>query len=192
MKPCLLVIDFINEIVHENGKAPSSADYVKTYDVISKANQAIQIARSHGSLIIFVKVAFSPEYFELPGHSPLFSKALSKDAFKIGDWGTEFYEHLDYKKTDAMFIKPRVSAFYATPLEAFLRAKQIDTLFLCGVSTNNAIQSTARDAHDRDYQVIVLQDACGAKDKHTHENSITLLKDISNVITVDHLEAYLK
>src|SRR5689334_21718484 len=122
MKPCLLVMDFINEIVHEKGKAPSCAAYVKEHNVIAKANQAIQIARDKAGLIIFVKVGFSPEYYELPKTSPIFSGAQAKNAFKIGEWGTEFHEALDYKKSDAMLIKPRVSAFYATPLEAILRA----------------------------------------------------------------------
>src|SRR5690348_8756188 len=112
MKYCLLVIDFINEIVHEKGKSPSCANYVKEHNVIQKANQAIQMARDHGMLVLFVKVGFSPEYYELPRSSPMFGKALEKNAFKLGEWGTEFHELLDYKKSDATLIKPRVSVFY--------------------------------------------------------------------------------
>lgn len=190
MNSCLLVIDFINEIVNEKGKAPSCANYVKEHNIIQKANSAIQLARDFSSLILFVKVAFSPEYYELPSNSPVFSGAKAKDAFKIGEWGTEFHELLDYQQSDAMLVKTRVSSFYATPLEAFLRAKRIDTLFLAGVSTNNAIQATARDAHDRDYRVIILEDACGAKDKQHHENTLTLLKDVSIITSVDQMTSY--
>ena len=187
MQSCLLVIDFINEIVHENGKAPSCASYVKNHDVIAKANQAIRVFRDQANLIIFVKVGFSAGYKELPKQSPIFSGALAKNAFKIGEWGTEFHESLDYNSSDAMVVKPRVSAFYATPLEAFLRANQIDTIFLSGVSTNNAIQATARDAHDRDYRVMILEDACGAKDQQYHENTLMLLKDFSTITTTDKM-----
>lgn len=190
MKSCLLVIDFINEIVHEKGKAPSCANYVKDYNVIQNANIAIQIAREQSILILFIKVAFSPGYNELPLTSPLFSGAKAKEAFKLGEWGTRFHEDLIYKPTDVTIIKPRVNPFYATTLEAFLRANQISKIFLTGVSTNNAIQAAARDAHDRDYQVIILEDACGAKDKHHHENTLLLLKDVANITTVSQMKSF--
>ncbi len=189
MKACLLVIDFINEIIHENGKAPSCHDYVKEHHVLKQANAAIKLARDAAIPIIFVTVGFSSEYYETPKTSPVFSGAPGKGAFKLGEWGTAFHDDLDYKKFDAVVTKPRVSPFYATALEAFLRAQQIDTVILSGVSTNNAIQAAARDAHDRDYKVIILEDACGAKNRQTHENTLALVKDFSEVIRVKDLEA---
>jgi nicotinamidase-related amidase len=188
MKACLLVIDYINEITHAKGKAPSCAAFVKDYQVIEKTNAAIEFARKHSMLIIFVKIGFSGNYYEIPSQSPVFSGAPSKDAFKLNEWGTEFNEDLNYKLTDAVIIKPRVSPFYATALEAYLRGQKIDTLIICGVSTNNAVQAAARDAHDRDYRVIILEDACGAKNLQTHENTLALLKDFSEVIKVEELK----
>jgi ureidoacrylate peracid hydrolase len=184
MKPALLVIDFINDIVHENGKSNSCFNYVKEFEVIQKTNEAIKIARNHDIPIFFVKIGFSQQYNELPKTSPVFSGAQQKNAFKLGEWGTEFHETLDYHPSDIVIVKPRISPFYATALEAFLHAQQIDTLILSGVSTNNAIQSAARDGHDRDYQIIVLEDACGAKNKETHHNTLSLIKDFSSGIPV--------
>lgn len=192
MKPCLLVIDFINEIVHEQGKAPSCANYVKEHGVMIKANAAIKVAREQAMLLLFVKVGFSAEYYELPRTSPVFSGAIAKNAFILGEWGTEFHELLAYQSSDAVIVKPRVSPFYATPLEAFLRAQHIDTLFLSGVSTNNAVQAAARDAHDRDYRVIVLEDACGAKDQQHHDNALMLVKDVATIAKVEQMVAIAK
>ncbi len=186
-KPCLLVIDFINDIVHEKGKAPSCAGFVQEHDVLAKANAAIKIAREHDWLIIFVKVAFSQNYLEIPSHSPVFRSAPTKGAFKLGDWGTEFHSGLEYQSTDPVIVKPRVSAFYATPLEAYLRAQQIDTLIISGVSTNNAVQATARDGHDRDYRIIILKDACGAMNQQIHDNTLGLLEHLATVTTVDQV-----
>ena len=98
--------------------------------------------------------------------------------------GKAFHDYLNYQPSDIVVIKHRVSPFYATSLEALLRAQQIDTLIICGVSTNNAVQAAARDGHDRDYQIIVLEDACGAKNIETHENTLALLKDFSKIIKV--------
>jgi ureidoacrylate peracid hydrolase len=187
MKACLLVIDFINEITHDEGKAPSCAAFVKDYKVIKKTNAAIAFAREHSMLTIFVKIGFSRNYYETPSQSPVFSGAPGKEAFKLNEWGTEFHEDLDHRLTDAVIVKSRVSPFYATALEAYLRAQKIDTVIVCGVSTNNAVQAAARDAHDRDYRVIILEDACGAKNLQTHENTLVLLKDFSEVIKVEDL-----
>ncbi len=188
----LLVIDFINDIVDENGKIPSCALFVKENNIIQKTNIAIKTARELGMLIIFIKVGFSPEYYELPKKSPVFGGAISKGALKLGEWGTTFHDDLDYKTSDATIIKPRISPFYATQLEAYLHAENVNTIFVSGVSTNNAVQAVARDAHDRDYRVIILEDACGAKNKEYHVNTLTLLKDFSTVIPVAGMKDFLQ
>jgi ureidoacrylate peracid hydrolase len=185
----LLAIDFINDIVNEKGKIPSCATFVKEHNVIQSANTAIQAAREIGMKIIFIKVGFSSEYHELPKNSPVFGGAAAKEALKLGDWGTEFHQDLNYHPSDATIIKPRISPFYATQLEAFLHAANIETLFIAGVSTNNAVQATARDAHDRDYRVIILEDACGAKNKETHENTLMLLKDFAVISSVSEIRS---
>ena len=187
MKPCLLVIDLINEIIHENGKAPSCHAFVKEHHVLEHANKAIKLSREANIPIIYVTVGFSSEYHGVPKSSPVFSGAPSKNAFKLGEWGTALHDELDYKPSDAVIIKHRISPFYATALEAYLRAQHIDTLILSGVSTNNAIQAAARDGHDRDYKVIILEDACGAKNIQTHKNTLELLKDFSEIIKVEDL-----
>lgn len=192
VKPCLLVIDFINDIVHEKGKIPSCAGYVKEYGVIEKANAMIKIARDRSWLVLFVKVAFNPGYLELPRQSPVFGGAFQKGALKLGEWGTEFHEALDYRPNDPGIIKPRVSVFYATPLETYLHAQKIDTLIISGVSTNNAVQATARDGHDRDYRIMVLKDACGAMNSEMHNTSLNLLGHLSTIVTVDTLESKIK
>jgi nicotinamidase-related amidase len=56
----------------------------------------------------------------------------------------------------------RPSAFYASDLDAVLRRHRIDWLILCGLSVNNAISSTARDAFARDIPVVVVSEATGA------------------------------
>lgn len=187
----LLVIDFINDIVNEKGKIPSCAAFVKENNIIQNANTAIKFARENGINPIFIKVGFESGYHELPKNSPVFGGAGKKDALKLGEWGTEFHEDLNYASTDSVIVKPRISPFYATQLEAFLRAAHIDTIFISGVSTNNAVQAAARDAHDRDYRVVILENACGAKNKEIHDNTLGLLKDFSTVCLVDDMKSFL-
>lgn len=190
-KPCVIVIDFINDIVDEQGKTPNCAAYVKEQGIIEKGNALIQLAREQAWLLIFVKVGFNPGYLETPKNSPVFRGAPAKGALKLGEWGTEFHSQLDYRQGDPVIIKPRVSVFYCTPLEAYLRAQHIDTLILSGVSTNNAIQATARDGHDRDYQIVVASDACGAINSQIHNNTLGLLEHFTTVIPVEAVREFL-
>ncbi len=187
-KPCLLVIDFINDIVHEQGKAATCAGYVKEHGVIEKVNAMLKIARERSWLILFVKVAFNPGYPEISVNSPVFCAAPTKGAFKLGEWGTEFHAELDFRAAiDPVIVKPRVSVFYATPLEAYLHPHKIDTLVIAGVSTNNAVQATARDGHDRDYRIVVLKDACGAVNAQIHNNTLSLLEHLTTISSVDKI-----
>lgn len=183
----LLVIDFINDLMHPDGKTSGAAIYVKEHQVIEHANQAITIARQQDFPILFVKVGFSANYLECPSTSPMFSRAKQLQALQLNTWGTEFHQALDVKPNDPIIIKHRVSAFYATGLETFLRANQIQELYICGVSTDMAIQTTAREAHDRDYQAIVIKDACGAMTPELHNNAIKGLERIVSVVSVNQL-----
>lgn len=62
--------------------------------------------------------------------------------------------------TEPVFVKRRVGAFSTTDLEAFLRAKGVETIVLAGFSTSGVILSTLCWAADRDFRVVVLKDLC--------------------------------
>lgn len=178
----LLVLDFINDIVHVEGKFIATAKFVNEHHVMDHANTVIAYARNHAIPIIFVRVGFSPGYIDCPLHSPLFGKAKEHHALALNTWGTAFHEQVDLQPQDLIIRKPRVSAFYATALEPFLRVKSIEHLILTGVSTDMAVQTTAREAHDRDYRVSIVSDACGADSMESHLFTLKGLERIGSVI----------
>lgn len=183
----LIVIDFINDIVDLEGKFTATAKFVHEHHVIDKANQLIAFVRKQGGLIVFVRVGFSESYLDCPPHSPVFGKAKDSKVLMLNSWGTEFHKTLDYQKSDLAITKQRISAFYATPLDAILRANRIQNLILVGVSTDMAVQSTAREGHDRDYGVIVVADACGAGSAEAHLYSLHNLQRIGKVVQTSDL-----
>ena len=187
MASLLLVIDFINDIVHPEGKISTTAHYVQENNVIENANTAIKHARLQHIQTAFVKVGFSKDYAECPKNSPIFSAAPRYSALQLGTWGTEFHEKLDVNENDFVIIKHRISALYNTDLETLLRANHVDTVYIAGVSTNMAITLTARELHDRDYNVIILEDACGAADKKTHDRTLKDLERIATITTASSL-----
>lgn len=185
MKSVYLVLDMENDLVHAdgpNGKSPLGA-LVASRNILALTAAAIAQARAADVLIGFVRVGFSPDYKECPPQSPVFSPARQNGLFKLGTWGTEIHPALAPQPQDMQIVKHRVSPFYATTLEAQLRANGITRIYCSGVSTQAVVQATVRDGHDRDYEMVVLEDCCAAHSEVEHANSIGSLGRFCKVET---------
>lgn len=187
MNTAILVIDLINDIISPKGKIATCANQVAERQVIQKANIAMQFARDHQWLVIPIKVGFSEQYFEQPKNSPIFGKAQQLQALTLGQWGTEFQDDLNITANDYMLVKHRISPFYATSLDLILRNKGTTRLLICGVSSTWAVQSAAREGHDRDYEIIIIEDACAAASAEEHQLSMQQLSRIAKIITTNQL-----
>lgn len=174
MKTVYLVLDMQNDVVAEdgpNGPTPLG-EQVRGRKIIEKTARAIERARAAGAAVGFVRVGFSPSYAECPDSSPVFGPARARGLFLIGGRGTEIHPALAPRDGDWLITKHRVSPFYATDLEAHLRANRIERIVCSGVSTQAVVQATVRDGHDRDYLMVVLEDGCAAHSAEEHRNSI--------------------
>jgi ureidoacrylate peracid hydrolase len=83
---------------------------------------------------------------------------------------------------DVQVCKVAYSAFFNTQLDWILRKNAIDTLIIGGIVTNGGVASTARDAHMRDYQVLVLEDGCAAFSEEAHQASLRDLRTVAQVL----------
>ncbi len=177
MKPTLfLVMDMMNDIVAEDGfNAKTYGVQVKERDVLANTARAIAKARKAGAKVGYVRVGFSSDYRECPPASPIFSGARNNGIFQLGTKGTEVHPMLAPEVGDFDIVKHRVSPFYGTSLEPILRAHAIERIVMCGVSTNGVVHSGARDAHDRDYEVVILEDCCAGVTADEHMHAIACL-----------------
>jgi nicotinamidase-related amidase len=175
-KSLFLVMDMINDLVSETG--PSAQTYgvqVQERSVLERTSGAIAAARRAGVSVGYVRVGFSPDYRECPPASPIFSRARQNGLFKLGTAGTEVHAALKPEVGDFDIVKHRVSPFYGTSLEPILRANGIERVILCGVSTNGVVHTGAREAHDRDYECIILEDCCAGVSHQEHEHALFCL-----------------
>ncbi|MEY0604644.1 cysteine hydrolase family protein, partial [Providencia huaxiensis] len=85
---------------------------------------------------------------------------------------------------DLVMIKKGVSAFAGNQLNKWLTDNNITQLFIGGVSTVKAIQSSARQAHDLGYYVTVLEDLCAAPTPELHEQSLEALEGLISISSV--------
>ncbi len=90
-------------------------------------------------------------------------------------------------------MKRRTGAFYMTDLELVLRGMGVTTLIVTGMSTARAVESTVREAHNRDYGCVVVSDACLADTPQLHEHALESMGDwfATIVTTAQAREDYL-
>ncbi len=185
----LLLVDFINDIVSEGGKLTGKGygAYIRAHHTDENVRLLLAGARRAGWSIIHARVGFSSNYVDHPASSPLFGGANKFGALALGTWGTEFAEFARPLEGEVIVTKHRVSAFYSTDLEVVLRSIGAKSIVIAGCATDLAVQSAARDGHDRDFTVIVAEDACAAAAEVDHQNSLVVLSKIATVQAVSLL-----
>jgi nicotinamidase-related amidase len=178
-----LVMDMMNDLVAEDGfNAQTYGVQVKERNVLANTAKAIAAARAAGARVGYVRVGFSPDYREAPAASPIFSGARKNGIFQLGTWGTEVHPVLAPADGDFDIVKHRVSPFYGTSLEPILRAHSIGRIVMCGVSTNGVVHSGAREAHDRDYDVVILEDCCAGVTADEHSHAVACLERYASIV----------
>ena len=182
-KTLFLVMDMMNDLVAEDGfnKATYGVQ-VRERGVLANTAAAIAAARAAGAKVGYVRVGFSSDYRECPPASPIFSGARANGIFQLGTWGTQVHPALAPQEGDFDIVKHRVSPFYGTSLEPILRANGIERIVMCGVSTNGVVHSGAREAHDRDYEVVILEDCCAGVTADEHIHAIACLGRYARIV----------
>jgi len=182
-KTLFLVMDMMNDLVAEDGfNAQTYGVQVKQRGVLENTAAAIAAARRAGAGIGYVRVGFSPDYREAPANSPIFSGARKNGIFQLGTKGTEVHPAIAPAPGDFDIVKHRVSPFYGTALEPILRAHAVERIVMCGVSTNGVVHSGAREAHDRDYEVVILEDCCAGVTADEHMHAIACLGRFATIV----------
>jgi nicotinamidase-related amidase len=139
--------------------------------LLARVAETIALARRHGVHVGYVRVAFADaDYDAAPAKSRMAAQIRAAGgAFDADAPGTAIDERLAPEPGDIVVRKVRVGAFSTTDLDARLRALEVDTLILAGISTSGVVLSTVRDGYDRDYELLVLADACADRAPGVHE-----------------------
>jgi nicotinamidase-related amidase len=185
MSSIYLVLDMMNDLVHidgPNGKAPYG-EQSRARNIVANTRRAIDKARAAGVPVGFVRVGFSPDYREHPANSPVLAGARKMGIFKLGEWGTQTHPDLGQQPGDFDIIKHRVSPYYATSLEVILRTHNIKRIYCSGISTNAVVQAAVREGHDRDYEMVIIEDGCCGLSVDEHETAMKSLQRFCKVTT---------
>jgi len=128
--------------------------------------------REAGAFVVLVHVGWSANMKDAP-HQPVDQPVPVPPNGLPAGW-SDFAEGL-VQPGDHIILKHQWGAFHGTDLDLQLRRRGIDTLVLGGVATNFGVESTARQAWEMGYKVVVVEDACSSTTATLHEMSITAI-----------------
>jgi nicotinamidase-related amidase len=176
-QPVLIVIDMLNDFLESWEQAERRR---LTYSI----NELVQLMRSASKPVIWVRQEFEADLRDA------FLEMRAKD-IRVTIKGTEgcrIVPELAVAEQDPVIVKKRYSAFYGTELEKLLAHLSPDTLILAGINTHACVRTTAIDAYQRDWPVVLAADCVDSYDKEHQAISLAYMRDkIAVVMSNDEI-----
>lgn len=176
-RTALLVIDIQRDFAAADGAmARQGADMTSIGPAVEQAKLLVEAARAAGVTRVFTRAVTAPR---LETKVEREAKARRGDAgpgiCAEGTPGAEFCEPAP-RPGETVITKHRYSVFPGTGLAEHLKARGIDTLVLCGLTTECCIQSSAWEAFERDFHVFIATDAVAAYQPDLHQAALKALE----------------
>ena len=181
----LLIIDMQRDFLEPGGFGEMLGNDVSQLRRTIEPNRRLLAAwRAAGLSTLHTREGHRPDLSDLPPAK----KIRGQSATTIGDPGPmgrilvrgepghDIIPELYPINGEPVIDKPGKGAFYQTDLELMLRNRDIDTLFVCGVTTEVCVNTTVREANDRGYRCIVLADCCASYFPEFHEFGLRMVK----------------
>lgn len=166
----LLVVDMQNGFCNKGGSCDRIGLPVERLrSAIKPCERLIAAARAHAVPVIYTRYVYRTDFSD----GGLLVKELmpaleSCNALTAGSEDAEILSSLAPHEADYVLDKNRASAFYGTPLETWLKGLAIEDIVVCGVTTNCCVETSVRDASQRDYRTFIVADAVAEFDDDRH------------------------
>jgi biuret amidohydrolase len=150
----------------EEGLAAYRFDRIEQV-AVPAIRRLLEFFRANGLRIVYLTVGSElPDFSDLLPHMRAFAEAAGNTR---GRREHEILDDLAPAPGEAVLNKTTMSAFHSSGFERLMRSWGVEQLAFTGVSTNSCVEGTARDAADRGFQCVLVEDGCGAASQRLHD-----------------------
>src|ERR1700685_4263236 len=184
-KSALVIIDMQRDFLEPGGfGAALGNDVSRLQAAVGPSREGLAAARKHGLLFIHTREGHRPDLSDAPPHkvergdpaNRIGARGPMGRILVRGEPGHDIIPELYPLTSEPVIDKPGKGAFYQTDLELMLHNRGIDTLLVCGVTTEVCVNTTVREANDRGFRCIVLSDCCGSYFPEFHAAGLAMIK----------------
>jgi len=184
----LIVVDMQNSFCAEGGGCGKAGLPIENlFKAVEPCRQLIACAREAGIPVIYTRYVCRRDYADAGVlFHELMPELMEIGALAEGSEDIEIVDPLLPEEDDFVIDKNRPSAFYATGLETILNGLGTEQLVVCGVTTNCCVETTVRDASQRDYKTFVVRDAVAELEDDRHEIALRSMDMLfADVVSLD-------
>jgi biuret amidohydrolase len=181
----LIIIDMQRDFLEPGGfGAALGNDVARLKVAVEPCRKVLAALRACGVPVIHTREGHRPDLTDAPPYKiergdPALRIGAPGPMGRIlvrGEPGHDIVPQLYPINGEPVIDKPGKGAFYQTDLELVLRNRSVDTLFVCGVTTEVCVNTTVREANDRGFRCIVLSDCCASYFPEFHDVGLKMIK----------------
>lgn len=185
LRCALLLIDLQRDFLDPRGYAAQAGlDVERLRRVIGPALALRNAARESGMRVILTREGHRCDLADCPGTKWARSRAAGAEIGSAGplgrllvrgEYGHDLIDEFSPREGELVLDKPGYSAFHQTELDQILRVTGIDTLLVCGVTTEVCVHSTVRAGIDFGYRCLTVSDACAASQPELQAPALAMM-----------------